>query len=569
MPRLAAELLARQWLTLRERFDDVTRRAASRFEARDWRGLQADAVERLGLYREVTEAALAELRSSHGRRLADRTLWPMLKQAYSACISDRADRPLAETFLNSITRRVFATVGVDPGIEFIDSDFDPAPAEAADPLHETFVDPDARQLVRRILARFGLPAPWSALEADVCAVAQVIEAAARCDGAGCALEAQVLPMLFYRNQGAYAVGRLKSRDGWRPLILALLHRPDGLMIDAALVDEDDAARVFSFTRSYFLAEVERPVALVEFLHTLLPGKQVHELWTSLGFNKHGKTELYRHLLRHLRESSDSFQHTRGQRGLVMAVFTLPSHDVAFKVIRDHIRRPKEIGREDVMAKYQLVFQHDRAGRLVDAQEFEHLAFERRRFDPALLAELLETAPSGVLLRGERVEIRHLYTERRLTPLDVYLREAEPAAAERAVLDYGQCLRDLAGSNIFPGDLLLKNFGVTRQQRVVFYDYDELALLDDCRFRELPPPRDDEQETAGEPWFYVGEKDVFPEEFLPFIGLSGRLREVFLDAHGALLAPRFWWDMQESARSGELHEIFPYDASRRLPHRARR
>jgi isocitrate dehydrogenase kinase/phosphatase len=568
MPQRAAELLAQQWLSLRERFDDVTRRASARFEARDWHGMHSDAVERLGLYRQTTDAALAELRQSHGSQLTDRALWPPLKQAFSACIAGRADRLLAETFLNSITRRVFATVGVDPGIEFVDSDFDLAPAEAEAPLHETLLGPDAAGLVRRILGRFGLAAPWSALEADVQAVARVLEAAAGDERAPCCFEAQVLPQLFYRNQGAYVVGRVKGSGRWRPLILALLHRSDGLMVDAALVDEDDAARVFSFTRSYFQVEVERPVALVEFLHAIMPGKRVHELWTSLGFNKHGKSELYRHLLRHLRESSDSFRHAPGQRGLVMAVFTLASYDVAFKVIRDHIQRPKEIGREHVMAKYQLVFQHDRAGRLVDAQEFEHLAFERRRFDPALLAELVETAPSGVLLRGDRVDIRHLYTERRLTPLDVYLREAEPAAAEHAVLDYGQCLRDLAGTNIFPGDLLLKNFGVTRQQRVVFYDYDELTLLHDCRFRELPQPRDDDEERAGEAWFYVGEKDIFPEEFLPFIGLATRLREVFLDAHGELLKPRFWWDLQERLRAGELQAIFPYDASRRLPHRRR-
>ena len=567
MPRRAAELLALQWATLRERFDNVTRRAAARFEARDWHGTQSDSVERLGLYREATDAAIAELRQQLGPRLGDRELWAPVKQAFSACVAGRADRPLAETFLNSVTRRVFATVGVDPGIEFVDSDFDPAPAEAEAPLHVAFVDADPRQLVRRILQRYGLAAPWSAFEADVRAVAEVIERAAGPD-AGCPFEAEVLPTLFYRNQGAYVVGRLRSCGRWRPLILALLHRSDGLMTDAALVDEDDASRVFSFTRSYFMVEVERPVALVDFLHAILPGKRLHELWTSLGFNKHGKTELYRHLLQHLRDSSDSFRRAPGQRGLVMAVFTLASYDVAFKVIRDHIRRPKEIGREHVMAKYQLVFRHDRAGRLVDAQEFEHLAFERQRFDPELLEELLQTAPLGVLLDGDRVEIRHLYTERRLTPLDVYLREAEPVAAEHAVLDYGQCLRDLAGTNIFPGDLLLKNFGVTRQQRVVFYDYDELALLGDCRFRELPQPRGDDEEMAGEAWFYVGEKDIFPEEFLPFIGLSGRLRDVLLDAHAALLTPHFWWDMQERVRAGELQDIFPYDSARRLPHRRR-
>jgi hypothetical protein len=71
---------------------------------------------------------------------------------------------------------------------------------------------------------------------------------------------------------------------------------------------------------------------------------------------------------------------------------------------------------------------------------------------------------------------------------LFLREADPAAAESAIIDYGNALRDLAASNVFPGDLLLKNFGVTSHGRVIFYDYDELCLVSDCVFRDLPAGR---------------------------------------------------------------------------------
>jgi isocitrate dehydrogenase kinase/phosphatase len=562
--REAARTVAAAWEDLRGTFDAITRRARERFERREWKGILADSVERLGLYRAATDQALAGLGRRLGPRLRHQEAWPALKGAYSRLMEGQKDRVLAETFFNSVTRRIFTTVGVNPAIEFVESDFDPQPGERS-PVHQSVAGRDVGALLETLLGRFPLRASWATFAEDVRAVAAQIEALRAWPGEEVAID--YVPALFFRNQGSYLVGRLRAGGLERPLLLALLHRPEGIVVDAVLLTADDAALVFSFTRSYFLVEVDQPGPLVDFLGELMPSKGRHELWTSLGFNKHGKTVLYRSLLGHLRSSDDLFLPARGQRGMVMAVFTLPTFDVVFKVIRDRIERPKDTSRERVMEKYQLVFRHDRAGRLVDAQEFEHLEFARDRFAPALLEDLLETAPGVVSLRGDRVEIRHLYTERRLAPLDLYLREAPPERAERAVLDYGRALRDLAATNIFPGDLLLKNFGVTRQGRVVFYDYDELSLLADCSFRPLPAARCEEDETAAEPWFYVGENDIFPEEFLPFLGLRGRLREVFLEAHGDLLRPAFWAAMQRRLDGGEIPELFPYSADRRLPHRA--
>jgi isocitrate dehydrogenase kinase/phosphatase len=266
---------------------------------------------------------------------------------------------------------------------------------------------------------------------------------------------------------------------------------------------------------------------------------------------------------HLAASEDRFELAPGSRGMVRLVFTLPSYDVVFKVIRDSFDYPKTASRSEVMAKYDLVFQHDRAGRLVDAQEFEHLNFEKRRFSAALIEELRSKAAGSVQVEGQSVVFRHLYTERRVTPLDLYLREAPAGEARRAVLDYGQALRDLAATNIFPGDLLLKNFGVTRHGRVVFYDYDELARLTDCRFREMPRPSRPEEETAGEAWFYVGEHDIFPEELVSFLGLAPPLREAFEEAHGELLGVGFWERLQAQHRAGEVPDLFPYPAESRL------
>jgi len=241
--------------------------------------------------------------------------------------------------------------------------------------------------------------------------------------------------------------------------------------------------------------------------------------------------------------------------------------VVFKVIRDSFGPAKTVTRRAVLDGYRLVFARDRVGRLADAQEFEHLEFPRARFAPAVLDELLREAPSAVAVDGDRVVVRHCYTERQVTPLNLFLDGADPAAARHAILDYGDAVKDLAAADIFAGDLLLKNFGVTRHGRVIFYDYDELCLLSDCRFRALPEPRTLEDELAAEPWFYVGEHDVFPEEFLPFMLPPCPLRDEFLSRHRDLLTVRFWTDMQARQRAGEIVDFLPYRPDRRLPRRA--
>jgi isocitrate dehydrogenase kinase/phosphatase len=368
--------------------------------------------------------------------------------------------------------------------------------------------------------------------------------------------------LFFRNQGTYLLGRILRGAEVIPLVLALTN-PDGrVRLDAVLLEEDAVSQVFSFTRSYFHVGVAQPYETVRFLKSILPLKPLAELYIAIGHNKHGKTELYRDLLRHLASSDEPFVVAPGDEGMVMLVFTMPSRDNVFKVIKDRFAYPKTSSRRDVMAKYRLVFRHDRAGRLVDAQEFEHLEFERSRFSDRLLDKLLSQAGESVRVEGDRVAIRHLYIERRLAPLNLYLAAAPEPQAVAAALEFGQAIKDLAATDVFPGDLLPKNFGVTRHGRVVFYDYDELCPLGDCRFRDLPES-DDERDQGGEAWFYVGEGDVFPEEFGRFLGLRGELRKAFLAAHGDLLTPRFWLDMQRRIRAGEFPDFFPYPPALRL------
>jgi isocitrate dehydrogenase kinase/phosphatase len=556
-----AAVIAASFDSYVENFRDVTRHARTLFEARDWAGVQRDSARRFDLYTEVVNGGLARLTPLLGERITDRPTWTGLRAAYAVAIDGRGDAELAESFFNSFTRRIFHTIGVDPAVEFIDT------GKVLHPVGEPGLEVtrfdrlgSIEALVRGILENAAFAPGWQDFDADARRVARAMD-----DGLGDreVRGIELATPVFFRGRGAYLVGKVLTDRGDVPWLLCLTNPGGRIVVDALLTTEDEVSIVFSFARSYFFVDMDRPGATVAFLKTIMPRKPVAELYNAIGWNKHGKTELFRSILHHLETTDDRFEIARGQRGMVMSVFVLPGLDVVFKVIRDRFEYPKTVTPQEVRDKYRLVFRHDRAGRLVDAQEFEHLEFDSARFDPELLRELAAAASDRVAMRGDSVVITHLYTERRLVPLDVYLRQAEASAARDAVIDYGQVLRDLAATNIFPGDMLLKNFGVTRHGRLVFYDYDELCLLTDCNFRDLPVPASDDEETAAEPWFYVGDKDIFPEEFRAFLGLPQDLMDVFLAHHEELLHAAFWRRMQELHRSGEGVPIYPYRPSRRL------
>lgn len=564
--RDAADVILESYGRYADRFRYLTLLARGNFDRRDWREVQRTSGLRLDIYSGFVAEGLAALRGRFGERIEDRVLWARIRGAYAGQVHARGDAELAETFFNSIVRRVFHTVGVDPTVEFV-APTTPRPAHeppwSVTARHDR--DGTTETLVRSLLTSFRFETPWEDLDGDARRIAGILSDEIGGDRVrGC----EVVRAPFFRGKGAYVVGVVHADGGARPLVIAITNSDRRLAVDAVLLTEDEASIVFSFARAYFFVDLPRPRELVDFLRTIMPRKPVAELYNAIGLDRHGKTELYRAMLHHLETSDDRFEIAPGQRGMVMTVFTLPGFDVVFKVIRDRFEYPKTASHEEVRAKYRMVFRHDRAGRLVDAQEFEHLEFERRRFSEELLEQLLALAGETVEVRGERVVVRHLYTERRLVPLDVHLQRAGPVEAREAVLDYGQALRDLARTNIFPGDMLYKNFGVSRHGRLIFYDYDELCRLDECNFRVLPRPRDADEETAGEPWFFVGERDIFPEEFRAFLGLKGELLDAFLAVHGELLNVAYWRRMQELHRRGEVLDVYPYKSARRLRLRSR-
>lgn len=546
------------------RFGEITRRAARHFERRDWAANRRDAVRRIDLYNQSVVATRSELAAVLGDAFTSRDCWSRIRKRYAVLIADCADAGFYKTFFSSLTRRIFNTVGVDPEVEFLASDVDPA-LSSADPL-PTRRYPNRGSLYLLFEELLG-DLPFSRLYRDthgtirfIVAEVDAYRSEQRLPDPPRAVE--VVPSLFYRGRRAYAVGRLLGSDWQVPLVIPFAHLDEGVVSDVVILSENDVSMLFGFTRSYFHVDLDSVGSAMRFLRELMPLKPIEELYTVLGRAKQGKTERYRALMRHLQNSADLFVRAPGARGMVMEVFTLPSFNVVFKVIRDSFGFSKTIRRDEVREKYELVFRQDRAGRLVDAQEFRRLSFDPSRFDPSLRDALLESCSKNCRIDGDRMLIEHLYIERRLVPLDVFLKDADGQDARSVVIDYGQAVRDLAFGNIFAGDLLLKNFGVTRHGRVIFYDYDEVTFVTDCVFRPLPQSDRLEDELSAEPWFFVGANDVFPEEFARFLGLGEELERVFRKYHAELLSHRWWSRLKDRLERGEAIEVLPYSPKTR-------
>ena len=557
-------------------FRQVSAAAKARFEQADWAGQQMAQRERIAFYDQRVDEATERLQSELDAGNQPMEIWQQAKLHYIGLLTNHHQPELAETFFNSVTTKIlrrehfnneFLFVRPAVSTEYIENE-----EPAAKPTFRVYYPHTHEALhicLRRAIENFQLALPFEDLDRDV---DQVIAAVRKRFGSDVRLRAnfqiQMLDSLFYRNKGAYAVGKVINGFTEFPLALPILHDPHGqLYIDTVLLTEDDLLLLFSFARAYFMVDMEIPSAYVQFLRSLMARKPRAELYNALGLAKQGKTLFYRDFLYHLRHSSDQFIVAPGIKGMVMVVFTLPSFPFVFKVIKDFYPPQKDTTRDKIKGKYLLVKQHDRVGRMAETLEYSNVAFERARFSPELIKEIETFCPSQLEYDGDTIIIRHCYIERRMIPLNIYLQEADDAQLEAAVIEYGNAIKDMVAANIFPGDMLWKNFGITRHGKVVFYDYDEIEYITDCNFRRVPPPRNEEDEMAAEPWYAVGPHDVFPETFAQFLLGNPKVRAVFLRHHADLLDATFWQEHQSHIRKGHLYDVFTYDASRRFGRRA--
>ncbi len=554
-------------------FRETTAQAKQRFEQADWAGQQSAQALRIEFYDRRVDEAVLRLRTEYNIDALSMDTWQQAKLHYIGLLTDHHQPELAETFFNSVTakllhRSYFSNdfIFVRPAVstEYIEDD-----APGALPTYRAYYPSKDRLHAtwRRIVDNFQLAREFEDLDRDVERVVQAMTAELGGFRPRANFQIQVLSSLFYRNKGAYLVGKIINGFQETPVALPILHGSQGrLVIDAALFGEDDLLMIFSYARAYFMVDMEIPSAYVHFLRSLMPRKPRAELYNAIGLQKHGKNLFYRDFLAHQRHSSDQFRIAPGIKGMVMLVFDLPSFPYVFKVIKDYYPPQKDTTREQIKGKYLLVKQHDRVGRMADTLEYSNVAFPRHRFEDELIAELKLYCPSLIEddpRNPDVLVIKHVYIERRMIPLNIYLQEATPEQMAHAVVEYGNAIKDLVAANIFPGDMLWKNFGVTRHGKVVFYDYDEIEYLTDCNFRRVPQPRNEEEEMSGEVWYTVGPKDVFPETFGPFLLGNDAVREVFMAHHADLLDAAFWQSHKERIQAGHVHDVFPYEAAKRF------
>lgn len=557
-PAVTAQTIYDGFAQYNRQFQRITDRARRRFEQRDWKGQIQDIGERVELYDKWVLKIHRGLRKSLGAATEDRAYWRQVRDFFGSRLENVPDAGFMKTFFNSISRRAFGTIGTDADLEFIQ----PPPEEGLEslakrryPCWEDIEDP-----LRKVLRDFRVRIPYLDIDRDVQWMAHKVRehALARGIDVDAIHRFEFIDSHFFQGARAYLVGRVLHGDRRYPIVVALENTGEGIRVDAVLSTEREVSNVFSYTRSYYFADPTSVIAAVHFLHSILPRKPIDELYTVLGRLRQGKTERFRVFSRHLEQTDDRFVHADGDKGLVMHVFTLRSFNLVFKVIRDQFGYPKNTTREEVMDKYRLVSRHDHAGRLIDTQEFRNLKLPVDRFDPGLLDELLKGAAESVHRDGNDLVLNPVYIERRVRPLNLYVREALPEEARGAIIDYGTAIKDLAETNIFPGDLLLKNFGVTTSGRVVFYDYDEVALVTECRFRELPELDDDDGLMDHGSLMYVDRNDIFPEEFIKFLAMNADLRRTFLEVHGDLLTPGYWRNVKNRRLRGEITQVIPYD-----------
>ncbi|EFH2520838.1 TPA: bifunctional isocitrate dehydrogenase kinase/phosphatase [Escherichia coli] len=547
------------------RFLEVTSGAQQRFEQADWHAVQQAMKNRIHLYDHHVGLVVEQLRCITNGQSTDAAFLLRVKEHYTRLLPDYPRFEIAESFFNSVYCRLFDHRSLTPERLFIFSSqperrFRTIPRPLAKDFHP---DHGWESLLMRVISDLPLRLRWQNKSRDIHYIIRHLTETLGTDNLA-ESHLQVANELFYRNKAAWLVGKLITPSGTLPFLLPIHQTDDGeLFIDTCLTTTAEASIVFGFARSYFMVYAPLPAALVEWLREILPGKTTAELYMAIGCQKYAKTESYREYLVYLQGCNEQFIEAPGIRGMVMLVFTLPGFDRVFKVIKDRFAPQKEMSAAHVRACYQLVKEHDRVGRMADTQEFENFVLEKRHISPALMELLLQEAAEKITDLGEQIVIRHLYIERRMVPLNIWLEQVEGQQLRDAIEEYGNAIRQLAAANIFPGDMLFKNFGVTRHGRVVFYDYDEICYMTEVNFRDIPPPRYPEDELASEPWYSVSPGDVFPEEFRHWLCADPRIGPLFEEMHADLFRADYWRALQNRIREGHVEDVYAYRRRQRF------
>ncbi len=563
-----ARLIHDSWDILINNFLEYTSQGKSHFEERKYKELFGLAVKRYNLYGGMVRTTYDQIEAIMRDQLHSIDAWEKIKHYYSHLIQNRYDKPNTETFYNSISRKVFnsVNVGFSEQFEFFNNE-DYHVVEFTEPkvYREMTVHKLTSDVFKDILLSMDFKVEWEDIDRDCKAIMDELTPVMIFQKNNLFLDCiELVNTIFYRNRGAFIVGKLRYRRWVMPFVIAILNEEKGLYVDAFVNNVSDISIMFSFTRSSFMANTRKPVELIDYLKTIMPYKPIAELYDAIGYFRNGKTTMYRDLMNYVRNYDDKFIIAPGIKGMVMCVFTLTNYPFVFKIIKDKFDNPKNVTRAQVIRKYQEVELSDRVGRMAYAHQFEHLRFPRHLFSEELIEEFRLVATKSVVIEDDYVTVLHCYMERKMEPLNLYLEKASLVDTCKAMIDYGDCIKELAKANIFPGDLLLKNFGVTRHGRVIFYDYDEISQVTECRFRKLPEIIEGEEMYGHETSFSVEHHDIFPEEFKNFMVPDGPVGALFMQEHADIFQAKFWRQIQKDINKGEYLKFFAYPKDSRFP-----
>ncbi len=542
-----------------------SQKAKIKFERGDYTAIRELLSERISFYDLRVKETSKLLERKFGNEIKKDIIWPSVKKSFIMLITDHKQPELAESFFNSITTQLLDRAYFQNNYLFVRPAISTDYLDSNTPSYRVYypLKLGIKNTINKITIDTNLDCEWENVSRDIRALLKkTISTLKRPFRPTKDFQIHILRSLFYRNKGAYLIGRIVMDGDPVGFAVPILRSTKGkVFMDTIMFENENISLMFSFSRAYFMVDMEVPSAYVDFLKSLMPSKPKSELYTMLGLQKQGKTLFYRDLLHHLKNSNDKFIIAEGIKGLVMLVFTLPSFPYVFKIIKDY--RDKDVTREHITNRYRLVKHHDRVGRMADTWEYSNVDFPSERFESSLLDDLKKFAPSMFEEVGNRVIIKHVYIERRMTPLNIFITQASDANLDSAIKEYGDALKQLISANIFPGDLLYKNFGLTKNGRVVFYDYDEIQYITECNFRVVPPPNNPEDELSDEPWYSIGNNDVFPEEFETFLLSKIKIKKAFLKYHAELLDPQFWKEQQEKLKNGCFVDVFPYPNEERF------
>ena len=543
--------------------------AKSAFERRDPATSLDLSRRRLSVYSVSALALARRLREALPSVAEDETFWKQIEARYLTSIEGRYESDLAFAYIHSARRMTYE--GRWKPVEYAFLHHREPESERSAVVRIDFpIAPgsDLAALVDRILDVPRFERPWRDREGDVRRVVERLGSIFR-GGTGRPVEIQMTDAGFFRNRGAYVVGRIVFGDASAtPLILALLNHDAGIYVQAVLTGEADAHNLFSSTLANFHVTNTHYHELAAFLHTVMPTRRLGLHYSTIGFNHVGKVAVMNELREELATHGEVFTTAVGFRGSVAIGFAAPSSDYNLKVIRDiptdQYKWGEFPGIGAVLDKYRRVHEIDRTGSMLDNIIYYNLELDPAWFEPELLAELLRDAGESVSLRDDAVILKHLIVQRRVRPLPVFLRDATPEEAREVIVNLGHCIKNNAAANVFNKDLDARNYGVSRFQKVFLFDYDALEPLTRVKVRSNVGRFDGEDDVPD--WFYEDGVIFLPEEIESGFRIHDRgLRRLFRDVHGDLLTTGYWERMQHDLDQGQVPSIRLYPERRKLDH----